>query len=127
MNCTGNIVPQHSNLTRFSGGRSNVAERTVGPCWSRRLRHGIAAICLGLVVSALTTSPLRARTGIVHEGLTAKDQVLLTEIQQRAVRFFVDHTDSGSGLTRDRAPTSGAPGSAASSIAATRSEEHTSE
>jgi hypothetical protein len=55
----------------------------------------------------------------VHEGLTAKDQVLLTEIQQRAVRFFVDQTDSDSGLTRDRAPTNGARGSAASSIAAT--------
>jgi hypothetical protein len=116
MNFTGNLVPRHSILIPYSSDRLKVAEWTVQSGWSRRLRAGLV---VGLVLTALAPSLLRARTGIVHEGLTAKDQVLLTEIQQRAVLFFLDHSDVASGLTRDRAPTSGAPGFAASSIAAT--------
>jgi hypothetical protein len=120
MNSTGNIYPQHSNSIRFgSVGGCSEAERASRICFGRRLRHGIAALCFGLTLTALSTAPLRAGTDIVRDGLTSKDKALLTEIQQRAVLFFLDHSDPNSGLTRDRAPTNGVRGFAASSIAAT--------
>jgi hypothetical protein len=64
-----------------------------------------------------------------HGGLPAaiKGQVkdtdqataaLLDDLQQRGLRFFLEHTDPESGLTRDRAPASGAPTQAPASIAA---------
>jgi hypothetical protein len=62
---------------------------------------------------------LRATTFSRTEGFTATDTALLTEIQKGAVLYFLDHSDPHTGLTRDRAPASGAPGTAASSIAAT--------
>ena len=51
--------------------------------------------------------------------LTPRDTTLLDEVQRRAVRFFIEHSDPETGLTRDRAPASGARASGPSSIAAT--------
>ncbi|HUL53169.1 MAG TPA: hypothetical protein VLT83_07145, partial [Opitutaceae bacterium] len=46
------------------------------------------------------------------------DQAFLDEIEQRALRYFCDHTDPHTGLTRDRAPFDGSPSDAPASIAA---------
>lgn len=47
------------------------------------------------------------------------DDTFLQDMQCRAVRFFVEHTDTRTGLTRDRAPTDGSSGTAPASCAAT--------
>lgn len=52
-------------------------------------------------------------------ALEARDTALLDEVQRRAVLYFVDHSDSRTGLTRDRAPASGTYSAAPSSVAAT--------
>src|SRR5438874_432091 len=54
-----------------------------------------------------------------EEILTAGDTALLEETQRRAVLFFLEHSDPVTGLTRDRAPKDGAPGSSPASMAAT--------
>ena len=59
-------------------------------------------------------APGASRSGIRLRN----DKAFLDEIEQRALRFFCDHTDLGTGLTRDRAPSDGSPGNAPASIAA---------
>ncbi|MBI5766982.1 MAG: hypothetical protein HZA93_04255 [Verrucomicrobia bacterium] len=51
--------------------------------------------------------------------LATADAALLDDLEHRAVRFFVEHTDLDTGLTRDRAPTDGTLSRAPSSVAAT--------
>lgn len=46
------------------------------------------------------------------------DAVFLGEMESRAVRFFIEHTDGRTGLTRDRAPADGSTGTAPASCAA---------
>ena len=50
--------------------------------------------------------------------LSRSDNAFLDEIEQRAVRYFCEHTDPATGLTRDRAPANGSPSEAPASIAA---------
>ncbi len=52
-------------------------------------------------------------------ALTVEDRQLVDELQARAVLFFIDHTDSRTGLTRDRAANRTGPASPEASIAAT--------
>lgn len=51
--------------------------------------------------------------------LAARDEALLADVQQRAVRYFREQSDPVTGLTRDRAPANGASSRAPSSVAAT--------
>ncbi|HVU36261.1 MAG TPA: glucoamylase family protein [Opitutaceae bacterium] len=60
-----------------------------------------------------------ARSQPADYPLAPRDLVMLDQIQQRAVRFFVEHSDPHTGLTRDRAPTDGSPSDAPASMAAT--------
>jgi hypothetical protein len=50
---------------------------------------------------------------------TPGDEALLETLGRRAVRYFTDHSDPATGLTRDRAPKDGSPSGASASIAAT--------
>lgn len=86
-----------------------------GRTWSRR----IALVLLATL--ALADVPVRATTAIEapRYALSVNDTTLLEEVQHRAVRFFIEHSDPVTGLTRDRAPTNGDRGTAPSSIAAT--------
>lgn len=85
------------------------------------LRGRVARIVLACVGVGLLLSPFVVSSAIAQDDvmLTAKDNALLDEIQERSVLFFVEHSDPGTGLTRDRAPTNGQPGNAPASIAAT--------
>jgi hypothetical protein len=55
----------------------------------------------------------------VPAPLAPADATFLDDLERRAVRFFVEHTDRENGLTRDRAPTDGTLSHAPSSVAAT--------
>jgi hypothetical protein len=100
--------------------RSCAGERTAQTLAHRAGFHLLRrAILLGWVVSALLAGSLSASTTTWENGLTVEDSALLHEIQRRAVRFFLEHSDPLTGLTRDRAPVDGRRGTAASSVAAT--------
>jgi hypothetical protein len=71
------------------------------------------ALCgAGFVASARADTTSRPQ-------LTAQDTELLDQVQQRAVLFFIEHSDRVSGLTRDRAPKDGRKDAGPASIAAT--------
>ena len=72
-------------------------------------------------VAVLAIAPVGAMTNGASPSavLTAQDLRLLEEVEHRAVRFFLEHSDPRTGLTRDRAPADGSRASAPSSIAAT--------
>lgn len=57
--------------------------------------------------------------GVATYALTVNDTNLLDEIQERAVLFFVEHSDPVTGFTRDRAPKTGEFRKGPSSVAAT--------
>ncbi|MSU22883.1 MAG: hypothetical protein EXS32_03565 [Opitutus sp.] len=54
-----------------------------------------------------------------HGALSPEDSALLDDVERRAVRFFTEHSDPLTGLTRDRAPNHGASSQAPASVAAT--------
>src|SRR5262245_27060007 len=73
------------------------------------------------VVLALVAFTLAA-TGLCAAGtgkLAATDAAFLDDLERRAVRYFVEQSDSVTGLTRDRAPADGTFSRAPSSVAAT--------
>lgn len=123
------LGPTHRlDLNPFSP--SFLAEIPAAQAFGFRLRAiaGAARTLVVVLVAGLTASaPLlaTARTADASTAssslpkLAARDTELLEEIQRRAVRFFLEHSDPRTGLTRDRAPANGAPASAASSCAAT--------
>ncbi|MES2696087.1 MAG: glucoamylase family protein [Verrucomicrobiota bacterium] len=81
------------------------------------------ALVFALGVSSLaslhaTTTAVPARATPAF-SLTSRDNVLLDEVEHRAVRFFLEHSDPKTGLTRDRAPADGSSSRSASSCAAT--------
>ncbi len=109
------------------------------PAGVRRGRRWLgvgAAIGLGLLAVLRAGTP--AVTGAAESGLgwvgapqdgnlgrpqgtplhVAADENFLDDLQRRALRFFVEHTDERTGLTRDRARTDGSPSKAPSSVAA---------
>ena len=61
-------------------------------------------------------------TGVFAAGesadLTTRDLMLLDAIEARSIRYFIEHTDATTGLTRDRAPADGTPSEAHASVAA---------
>jgi hypothetical protein len=71
---------------------------------------GCGAVFAGLLMFA----PAPSRPGLSMRS----DSAFLDEIEWRAFRFFRDHTDPATGLTRDRAPSDGSPSRAPASIAA---------
>jgi hypothetical protein len=85
------------------------------------LRGRCARIVLACLGAGLLLAPLFVSSAFAQEDvvLTAKDNTLLDEIQERSVRFFVEHSDPVTGLTRDRAPKNGHPGTSPASIAST--------
>lgn len=79
-------------------------------------RIAIALVASGLLCAAFVSSATAASAA---PQITTQDAALLDDIQRRAVLFFLDHSDPVTGLTRDRAPKDGKPGTAPASIAAT--------
>jgi hypothetical protein len=79
----------------------------------------IRAWCVLLLATLGVAQPPSLFAATPAANLNARDTRLLDEMQQRAVRYFIEQSDPTTGLTRDRAPKSGAPGTAPSSIAAT--------
>lgn len=75
-------------------------------------------IALATVAMAPSFAQREPATGRA-EAIAASDAAFLDEMQQRAVRFFIEHSDAATGLTRDRAPADGSRATAPSSIAAT--------
>ncbi len=52
-------------------------------------------------------------------AMEERDDQMLDDIEQHALKFFIEHSDPATGLTRDRAPADGTPSRAPASIAAT--------
>ena len=80
-------------------------------------RFGLVLVAAVLLIGAPFLS--RAATPAPDFTPTAADARFIEELQQRAVRYFIDHADPETGLTRDRAPADGSPATSATSIAAT--------
>ena len=57
--------------------------------------------------------------GAVASPLGQHDHAFLDEVQKRAMLYFAEHSDQGTGLTRDRAPNGEAEGRGPASISAT--------
>jgi hypothetical protein len=71
-----------------------------------------------LVVAASVAANEPASPGLPYK-VTASDGLFLDDVQRRAVLFFEEQTDEGTGLTLDRAPVEGTPRRSTSSVAAT--------
>lgn len=86
--------------------------------WFSRVAHGrrIIAFWLLTIVSIAASEP---RSSDQSYRLSARDTAFLDDVQRRAVRYFVEQSDSTSGLTVDRSSVDGGIGNAPSSIAAT--------
>src|SRR5689334_14542136 len=71
---------------------------------------------LALLASTLVGQGIGA---IRNGSLSAADTAFLDEVQRRATRYFLEQADPITGLVYDRAPTTGTPSRAPSSVAAT--------
>jgi hypothetical protein len=92
----------------------------VGRFSFRSARSRARAVFVGLAIGVVATRSFGAVVAdLGSEALRANDVQLLDDVQHRAVQFFIEHSDPVTGLTRDRAPKSGEPASAAASVAAT--------
>jgi len=81
---------------------------------ARRRRRGAAAGAGAVLLLALLALGPFSRL----EPNLRDDDVFLDQIERRALRYFSDHTDARTGLTRDRAPFDGSASEAPASIAA---------
>ncbi len=101
----------------MSAPRSILREQLVRSSARRGIR-----LALGLLVCslALFAGPIRL-PAVTTPGrhFNEPDTVFLEDLQHRAFRFFSEHTDQASGLTRDRAPADGQNSEAPASVAAT--------
>lgn len=97
------------------GFRSADLQPSALPRRNPRSRLIAASLALALLSASFASAAFRTPA----TELTNQDTALLEETQRRAVLFFVEHSDPVTGLTRDRAPKDGSPGSAPASIAAT--------
>jgi len=61
------------------------------------------AVGLGLLVALRGSAPWSLDFGTRGIHALAADEVFLNDLQRRAVRYFVEQTESETGLTRDRA------------------------
>ncbi len=76
----------------------------------------LVAEYLALVIALLAAvSTLRA----ANFSATRDDTAFLDDLEQRGVRYFVEHCDARTGLANDRAPADGSPAHAPASIATT--------
>ena len=111
------LLPGVRQTPRAGFGTLDAGMKLSGIHGRKRGRSGwiVFTLVLGL------TGTLRATTGVVPDApaLNRRDTALLDEIERRAVRFFLEHSDERTGLTRDRAPAEGARATAPASIAAT--------
>lgn len=73
------------------------------------------AVVGAVLVSAQFNDPREKR----WRSMEVADERFLEELQNRAFLYFVEHTDTHTGLTRDRAPADGAAANSPASIAAT--------
>jgi hypothetical protein len=112
MRATGNVT--HLITLQQRPNQELMARTLAGFC-----RRGGAIVLMTVLAITLGAGSMRAGSVNRENGLTRSDTELLTEIQRRAVLFFLDHSDPRTGLTRDRAPTDGSRSTAASSVAAT--------
>lgn len=81
----------------------------------RTLDYPITPVVLAVALLAIAVGTSRASEPV---RLAARDEAFLEEVEQRAVRYFIEQSDPVSGLTRDRAPANGASSCAPSSVAA---------
>src|SRR5688572_3730432 len=116
MSFTGNLDCYSFSLPRRTS--SAVALSNSMPATRNRclLQVRQAGLCASVFLTTLASASVRTTTLPHSDGLSVQDTALLTEIQQRAVLYFQDHSDPHTGLTRDRAPADGRRGTAASSI-----------
>src|ERR1043165_679255 len=82
------------------------------------VRNLASLFALSLVVAASVAANEPASPGLPYK-VTASDGLFLDDVQRRAVLFFEEQTDEGTGLTLDRAPVEGTPRRSTSSVAAT--------
>jgi hypothetical protein len=81
-----------------------------------RLLFAKLAVCLVLVGAPAKNTPSLLPP---VESVSPADSVFLDDLQLRALRYFDEHSDPLTGLTRDRAPVDGSGSDAPASIAAT--------
>ena len=86
-------------------------------------RHHTAKVLLtifaaGLMLAAAPSTGLRLAPAPTIDSMTIEDAVFLDDLQARAFRYFDEHSDPVTGLTRDRAPADGSASDAPASIAA---------
>ena len=67
----------------------------------RTLKYPTTPVVLAVALLALAVGTSRAAE---PTRLAARDEALLDDVQQRAVRYFIEQSDPVTGLTRDRAP-----------------------
>jgi hypothetical protein len=79
---------------------------------------GFRAWVFGRAWRALVVGGLAGAMGAKAATLASGDVSLLDDLQQHTLVFFVEQSDPVTGLTRDRAPASGAESAAPASIAA---------
>ncbi len=72
-----------------------------------RVLGGVAVIGLAVLVSAMNL-PASDNPGATTPVQHLRDEVLIEEIERRAVLYFIEQTDAQTGLTRDRAGADGA-------------------
>jgi hypothetical protein len=89
----------------------------IHPRLLRSLRLSVVAALVSLSAFAEETTPSGPQEKVALK-LDVKED-LMTEVQQRAFRFFVDKSDSNTGLTQDRARNDGSGESQIASIAST--------
>jgi hypothetical protein len=97
--------------------RDKAVEKTSATAPTRlQMRIAILVLAVGALGARLA-----AMTGSddPNYALSAADSTFLGDLQQRAVLYFLDHSDDHTGLAQDRAPASGLPGKAPASVAAT--------
>ena len=70
------------------------------------------------MLAAAPSTGLRLAPVSTVDSMTVKDAVFLDDLQARAFRYFDEHSDPVTGLTRDRAPADGSASDAPASIAA---------
>lgn len=105
---------------------AEVTRQTIAQRVEALTQAAVRLVVVLLVATGAASAPLLATTPQVADAamaptdvITAADVALLDEIERRAVRFFIEHSDPQTGLTRDRAPANGSRASSASSVAAT--------
>jgi len=103
----------HLKIQQFADGPAGIAaldDRMVPSVFTHAARTLLAAFVF------LAAMVLAGREEAAP--LLPSDDAFLQEIEARGLLFFLDHTDPATGLTRDRAPATGAPSTAYASVAA---------